>query len=234
MKMIKKLLRSSAIAISVLSFLFPSSNVAAAVYKGQMPATAELRSGPYVGGQIGYDLFRIHQNINLGSGLLTANPMLDVNGFTGGVFLGYGYFFKNNFYLGGEGLLNYTDASINYSITDPSTSYYTKITTAGGASLALLPGYKLTPTSLIYARLGYNWDHIKATETSFSTSTNTTKWSHSFAYGLGLESLVYRNWSMRLEYTYTNNNWFKSSLGAGTHFNVTNNRFVVAALYRFT
>lgn len=227
-----KLFLSAATIGFCAASLLTASAAFAQTYKGEV-VDRGLQSGLYLGGQLGYDSFRVHQNINLGSGLLTANPMLNSNGMTGGLFAGYGRYFKDYYYLGGEVVGSFSTASTTYSFADSLNSYYLRLTTSGGMGLAALPGVKLNHDSLAYVRLGCNWDRMTSLEIIPGTSLNTARWIHGFVYGLGIETLVHKNWSARVEYTHTQNYSYKTALAAGTNFNISDNRFLAAVLYHF-
>lgn len=236
----KKVLRLSAISASVLAAsMMLSSTAFAANYKGDVgykgeppcPAPEKLGSGFYLGGQVGYDSYRVRENVSLAAGALSANPSLNATGFVGGLFLGYGQYFSDYYYLGGELLGNASNASSNWSANTSTLSYNSKFSVNGTWGLALLPGLKLNNTSLIYVRLGYNWTNLKAQESTATASTSKSNTSGGFAYGLGLESLITGAWSVRTEYSHTNYNSFSSSMG--TSFSPSNNQYMVGLVYHF-
>ena len=231
----KKTLRLSAISVGVLAAsVLLSTSAFAANYKGDVgykgeapcPAPEKLMSGFYLGGQVGYDSYRVRRS----GGPIVANPALNSTGFVGGLFAGYGQYFSDYYYLGGEVLGNYSGAQTSYTMNN---NYNFTTNTYGTWGLALLPGLKLNNTSLVYVRLGYNWSRIKVQESLVTPAVSSSKstWSGGFAYGLGLESLITQNWSMRTEFSHTNNNSFSTS--AGTNVTPSDNQFMVGLVYHF-
>ncbi|MEQ1716454.1 MAG: outer membrane beta-barrel protein [Hyphomicrobium sp.] len=115
--------------------------------------------------------------------------------FTGGGHAGFNMGF-GNFIAGFEGDVNYDGSSFGY-------------TTAGGArgnldvdwnaSLRGRIGLPVGP-ALLYATAGFAWTEKSLAETSLSGATSST--SHTFAgvvYGIGAETYVMPNLSLRLE-----------------------------------
>lgn len=240
----KKVLQLSAISAGVLAAtLFLSTSAFAANYKGEgykgeapcPPPEPGLMGGFYVGGELGYDMWRVRENFN-SAGVASANPTLSATGIVGDLFLGYGQYWSNYYYLGAEVLGGYSNASSSWSANSAvPTTYTNKFNAYGDWGIAVLPGIKLNNATLLYARLGYNWDRLKASESAtapgYAASASTTKWSGGFAYGLGLETLVSGNWSMRTEYSHTNNNSFSTS--NSTSINPSKNQVMVGVVYHF-
>lgn len=234
----------SAISVGVLaaSLFLTSSAFAAHNYKGEAgykdapcpPAERGLQSGWYLGGQVGYDIYQVSTSAG-SSSPIAANPKMNSSGFIGGLFGGYGQYFNDWYYLGAELTGSYVNSSSTWSANQSTNSYTNKFNAYSSWGLAVLPGLKVNVNSLLYVRLGYNWDRVKSQE-SFTTattsgSTSTSKWSNGFVYGLGLESVVSGNWSVRTEYNRTNNNSFTSSFG--TKYNPNDNQVLVGLIYHF-
>jgi outer membrane immunogenic protein len=247
----KKTLRLSAITAGVLAAsVLLTSNAFAANYKGEggykdqgsfkdqapCPQIPTLMSGFYLGGQLGYDSYRVRENFAAGG--FTANPVMNATGFVGGLFAGYGQYFSDYYYLGGEVLGNYSGASTSWTANDGlGDSVTSKFNAYGTWGLAALPGLKLNNESLLYLRLGWNWTRLKASASASgpnvgSASASQSNWSNGFVYGLGLESLITGNWSVRTEYTHTNLSSFSSS-NLSTSFNPSNNQFMLGLVYHF-
>lgn len=239
----KKTLRLSAISVGVLaaSVLLSSTAFAAANYKGDVgykgeapcPAPEKLMSGFYIGGQIGYDMWRVRENVGSQFDTTagdTANPAVTPTGFIGGLFLGYGQYFSDYYYLGGEVLGNYSGASTSYSIDQ----YSNKFNAYGTWGLAVLPGLKLNNTTLLYVRLGYNWTNVKAQESTTAPTPNLSAsksfTSGGFTYGLGMESLITQAWSLRGEVSHTNNSSFSTSISS---YNPSDTTAMVGLVYHF-
>lgn len=200
------------------------------------PSCAQLTDGFYVGAEGGYDVYNININSSV-PGVGSNSVNLNANGWAGGLMLGYGKYFTNtSFYLGGELFGLYSNANETVNATNLTgvtpVSYDGKVNVNGSYGLALLPGVKLNDTTLGYVRLGYNWSSIKYQESLTGVgSASKTNTSSGFAYGLGVETLLSGNWSVRTEYTYTNYNSSNTSLGAGTSVDPSDNQFMLGLIY---
>jgi len=209
------------------------------VFKDAPPAPVcpQLMDGFYVGVQGGYDVYDVNISSST-AGVHSSNVDLNANGWVGGLMLGYGQYFSNMYYLGGELFGNLSNANENYNATSldggAPVAYNGKVTVNGSYGLALLPGVKLNDATLGYIRLGYNWTNIKYQESLTGVgSASKTNTSGGFAYGVGMETLLSGNWSLRTEYTYTNYNSSNTSLGAGTNVDPSDNQFMLGLLYHF-
>jgi opacity protein-like surface antigen len=250
----KTTLKLAAIATGVLTAtLLLSSTAFAHGYKGEAnykgeaapcpPPERGLQGGFYLGGQVGYDSYRIRTNLNTGS--FTANPAIAATGWVGGLFAGYGQYFNDFYYLAGEVLGNYSGASGNASYTVPALALNanSNVHVYGSWGLAVLPGIKLNNDSLLYARLGYDWARIKGNGNFAATiggvpvsaSGSNNQWTGGFTYGLGIETLLYQNWSMRTEVSHTGYNSFNNNLPAvGTvSVNPSDTQVMVGFIYHF-
>jgi opacity protein-like surface antigen len=78
---------------------------------------------------------------------------------------------------------------------------------------------------------------LKGTESATSTtgamvSASKTNTSGGFNFGLGLETLIVTNWSVRTEYSHT---WYNDFTGRlGTKFGPSDNLFMLGLLYHFS
>lgn len=199
-----------------------------------VPGCAQLTDGFYVGAQGGYDVYNVKINSSA-PGVGSNSVNLNANGWAGGLMLGYGKYFTN-FYLGGELFGLYSGANETVTTTNltvaPPVEFTGKVNVNGSYGLALLPGLKLNDTSLGYIRLGYNWNSIKYQESLTGVgSASKTNTASGFAYGLGVETLISGNWSVRTEYTYTNYDSSSTSLGAGTTVDPSDNQFMLGLIY---
>ena len=236
---------SSSFSLKVLTtlLLLASTSVALAAahkaashYKDEAipcPVPASLKDGFYVGIQGGYDAYRVHDNIALPiSTALGGNSNMHATGWVGGLFVGYGRVIGDTFYLGTEIFGNYNGSSSSYALASPVLgNYASKFTIKGNYGISLLPGVKVTSEALVYVRLGYNFATFQTQEYSTSTVTSSTQTNtgNGFNYGLGLETLAYKNFSVRAEYTYTNYTSFNS--GMGTTFSPADNQFMLGLIY---
>src|SRR3990167_5796972 len=138
-------LSSTAGKILVTSLIFASATGLAMAknykgdYKGECPVPPMLKDGFYLGGQVGYDSYRVREDINTPSESdIEGNPAINATGFVGGLFVGYGQYF-NMYYLGGEAFANWTGADHSYSLTDTNGTYNNKFEADSSYGLALLP-----------------------------------------------------------------------------------------------
>lgn len=235
-------LKSIAAATMLLSstLVFAGGNYKDGNFKDAVPCPTPpaLMDGFYVGLQGGYDSYDVGTNFTGTSDALIASGSNDLSatGWVGGLFLGYGRYFSNYYYLAGEIFGNYSnaDGSLNLTNTGSSAVYNGKFTVNGSYGLAVLPGLKLTDSSLLYIRLGYNWASLKYREfTTGASAASKSNTEGGFAYGIGLESLITGPWSVRGEFTHTNYGSFKTSMGTGfsTSVNPSDNQFMVGLNY---
>ncbi len=252
-----KVLTASLVLASTTGLAFAKNYKAEAnykgepVYKGEVPCPVPpmLKDGFYLGIQGGYDAYRVRESINAmdpdDDSSLTANPVISSTGWVGGLFIGYGRYLTDMFYLAGELYGNVSGAEQSWNITANNSdgtvdTYNNKVETNGSWGLAILPGIKLNDGALGYVRLGYNWVNLKGTEsaaetlggaTTGSVSTSKSQTSNGWNFGLGIEALVWDNWSVRTEYNHIYLNSFTSSFG--TKFNPSDNQFLVGVNYHF-
>lgn len=208
-------------------------------YKGEVcPPPVMLKDGFYIGAQVGYDSYRVRTSF--GSAAFPAifgTTVLNATGWAGGLFLGYGQYFNNLFYLAGEIFGTDSAANVRTRVTTTAGSFRGRVQANGSWGLALLPGIKLNDTSLGYIRLGWNWASLKGRATLLNAagvvvaSNNRTHTSNGFNFGVGIETLIVGNWSVRGEYSHTWYNNFTNA--AGTKFNPSNNEYMLGVLYHF-
>jgi len=234
------------VLVATSVFVTPLTSFAAgADYKGyKAPAVMpckNLSDGFYAGLAVGRDSYSVRRNTNLTFGGVTilGNPPLSATGWVGSIFAGYGQYFSNSFYLGGELFVDDSNASESqgHSNSTATSTYNTKFTVGTGYGISILPGLKLNDSSLFYVRLGYNWASLKGTETMTVTGTGSTSASKSstqggYNYGVGMETVISNALSLRGEYTYTSYNSFTSSLG--TKWSPSDYQFMLGLIYHFT
>lgn len=247
------LLTASLLVASTASFATPSyKGEAAPSYKDQAPCPQPLmlKDGFYVGGQVGYDAYRMATSLNASSGGVTATSggSVGANGWVGGLFLGYGQYFNNLAYLGLEIFGNDSGASQSFNSTATSSAGFSsstsgKVSVNGSYGISVLPGIKMNDATLGYIRLGYNRANIKTSGSATITApaagvpagtsvggSNNNNWRGGFNYGLGMETAFYENWSARAEYTRTNYQSFSSSITSVTPYD---NQFMLGLIYHF-
>lgn len=197
------------------------------------PIPPMLQDGFYAGIQGGYDSYRDRQNINSpGASGIIGTTALSATGVEGGLFVGYGATLTNWFYLGGEIFANTSNAGINYSTSDALGTYTARFKAHDTWGIALLPGANINNTSLAYLRFGWNWANLKSNESvTGSPSTSKSNTSNGFNAGLGLESLLKGNFSLRTEFSHT---WYNSfNTGYGSSINPSDNQFNLGLIYHF-
>jgi len=254
-KQLRLSLISSAVLLAATTACFAGS-YKGENYKGEAPAPCPtpltLKDGFYLGAQLGYDSYRIRDDVTAinaaGTISESTNPAVNATGWVGGIFGGYGQYFNEWYYLAGELFVNTSGASTSTTTTHVNTligtsSVYTKVSVGTSWGVSLLPGLKLNDASLLYVRLGYNQADIKGQASGVVTSlgvgsTSKTTWRGGFNYGLGLESTFYPNWSVRTEYTHTNYGSFSNSavVAAGStsaSYSPSDNQFMLGLIYHF-
>lgn len=242
------------------------------------PPVMMLHDGFYIGAGVGYDSYRIHQStftedfdttvvpsVFLDSDSITLNH--SATGWMGGIFVGYGRYF-DAFYLGLELNANGSNADTTYTwVDDSGDSFNAKVQARGTYGIALLPGIKINDSTLLYARLGYIRTSFKGSATinvapitvvgdpaaSFpgvNVSGSNSKWRNAFQYGIGLESYVAENVSIRGEFDHSSYNshniatsfTFTSldvppttslTTNSTTKYKPSNNEFMLSLLYHF-
>lgn len=217
-----------AVGVSVATLLLAStSSFANGAYKGEnykgeaMPAPCPvetmLKDGFYVGAQVGYDMYRISHDFTVeGDDVeLDGDPTLSVDGWVGGLFLGFGKYW-DNFYLGAEIFGNASGAKSDWDTSveddDEGVDVDIDVKVKSQYGISLLPGYKINNNSLLYLRVGYNWAKVDFDADAsdddgddlFGSDDNETV--HGWGYGVGIETLLMDNLSVRAEYTYTKYN----------------------------
>lgn len=250
-----------AVGVSVATLLLASTtSFAHSAYKGEnykgeaMPAPCPvetmLKDGFYVGAQVGYDMYRIEHEFAVGGAAVVldaSDSTISVDGWVGGLFLGYGKYW-DNFYLGAEIFGNASGAKSDWNATasDPTESLDVDVDlkVKSQYGISLLPGFKLNNNSLLYLRVGYNWakvdldvdaDTAAGVDLIDSDSSETV---HGWGYGVGLETLLMDNLSVRAEYTYTKYNNVDGDDDADDLFadfdHVSDNQFMMSLVYHIS
>lgn len=203
-----------------------------------------LHDGFYLGAQVGYDSYSVGASNGPVVNGTTFSRSSDIaaNGFAGGIFGGYGMYWNNFYYLGGELFVNGSGASDNITSTQTNASLTTsssaKSSTGWSWGVSVLPGLKVNDSTLAYVRLGYSQARIKGQVTYNSAGTivsNTNGYNSqgAFQYGVGLETAVYQNVSVRGEYSHANYGSFTTNNTTNTKFSPSNNQFMAALIYHF-
>lgn len=176
--------------------------LATTVVAGSMSAAlADVRTGFYVGTNVS-----MHANTGKARAKDKSVPYfgkfdLGRTRVGGGAFLGYGWV-SNCYYFAGEFAYDY--AYNKADVRQPSpTSVIQRVNLSARHvyNFASILGYKLTPSSIAYARLGLNWSERKLRSTISNVPVNRTKSLVSFVPGVGMETTLNRHVKTRLEYT---------------------------------
>lgn len=133
------------------------------------------------------------------------------NGLVNNLSAGYGATVDKNqkVYLGGELFTQLGSISLSHNQMNRSTYGY-------GASF--IPGYMLTPCTMLYGRLGV----ISQRYTHFNAITQTDS-----QVGVGLQTSLARHWDLRGEYVHTNNGIINN------FFSNKSNQANVGVVYKF-
>jgi opacity protein-like surface antigen len=230
------------------------------------PPIMMLHDGFYLGVGLGYDAYKFHGNTTgtvttTGTSTViyseTASYNSAATGWMGGIFAGYGRYFDWA-YLGLEINANTSNASGTNSYINNfgNASFKGQARTSYG--IALLPGMKVNDSSLLYVRLGYLRTNFKG---SFSDTNNvattiggvtipagtvsgsSSEWRGGFDLGIGIETYVAEDVSVRGEYNHT---WYNSkstsavpyvvgtaTVGATGKYTLSNNEYMLSLLYHF-
>lgn len=179
----------------------------------QAVSQANISSGFYGGGALGYGLTTAKYTVTLAPAApIPTQGSAEMSGLSGniGVHGGYGFVY-NCFYVGGEAGYTFDQSKIN-DTTGAGVFAGTggfQLKRSGYVGAALRGGYLVSPSTMLYLRLGGNWSKWKFldsgtptnsfTPTVFGTGSNTRV---SFVPGLGLETALNKNVYVRGEYTY--------------------------------
>lgn len=212
-----------------------------AIYKGvtALPCPS-LMGGFYLGAQLGYDAYRLGHTITGPGGSFSLDNSL--TGWVGGLYLGYGQYFNDQFYLGAEVLGNYNGNNdvIAAGSDDDGDSFSRTYRARGSWGIVVIPGIKLNPASLGYLRLGYIWTDLRQNTTIVNDggapiSLSNDRTIGGFDFGVGIETLLCANWSVRTQYDHVwySNKTTSSVDGTSVKLKPSNNQFTVGISYHF-
>lgn len=241
--------------MSVASLLLASTTSFAAAtnykgenYKGEPPCPVEkgLLGGFYLGVQGGYDIYRTNIEYNATTSVDVTQHgehKLSSPGWVGGGMLGYGMYI-DQWYLGGEVFGNGSgaDGSSHVTVTSGANVLQTEseVKVTANYGIDFIPGYKINNDTLVYGRLGYNWARVEAEQEATLNGVDITAHDDDktntvggFHWGVGMESMVYENFSLRAEYTYTKFKHFDVGGENIGEFTPADNQFMVGLLYHF-
>ena len=240
----------------ILTALCALTTMSVATYSHAQDFFTPLSDGVYLGAQIGYDSYseKLTQNTKSifdGSVAPFTLQTLDANGPVGGALFGYGHYFRDFYYLGGEIFGNLNGHTVASSTIDVNgfSQVQSKITMRGEFGLGFLPGLKINEETLAYLRLGYNWTDLQYKLLVQNTTPKSARGIKSSIlggvnFGIGIESSVYENVSVRAEFSHTNYQTFYANIPIvgvqeignyyQTHIDPSDNQFMAAVIYHFT
>lgn len=207
-------------------------------FKGEAcPPPQMLATGWYIGLQLGYETYRVRNSVNNPGApavpSLVSNPVLAAKGWVGGMLLGYDYMITDLFTIGAEIFMNASNADQFFSVAPGNTyNYKVKINPAYG--IGILPGIKVTDSTLAYIRLGWDKANIKVSENRLTVpGANKRYTSNAFTFGFGLETVTYGDWSLRGEYDHMWYGSFTTPAPYSTNVSPSDNQFMLAMIYHF-
>lgn len=175
---------------------------------------ANAANGFYVGGGVGannlFDRVTVSENGNLNSGN---------TGFIGGIFAGYDWQLPYCYDLALEVFGDSTTARIKDYQTSNQASLELKYRYNYG--LRVLPGYRVSPNSVVYLVLGGVDGHFKMTDSGYYSVANDTFNTVGYQLGIGASSALWKNLSLRGDGIYTSYN--ANSLNGSSNINYHNN-----------
>lgn len=218
-------------------------------------AYASSLNGLYVGLGLGPDYASIQENANVmqtQGGVLNFNvrntTQVAATGVFGTLFAGYGMYFANpyipnckNLYLALE--LNGNLSSMEHKRTNDEFVHenFTKTTFKMNDSygVSLLPGFLLTNTALVYARVAYSNANFKVSTSDISLQHKHTNLG-GFRWGFGVQQEVMKQVAMRLDYSHVDYENVKlstldtlSNTTKVTHLTPHTNEVEVSLIYNF-
>lgn len=182
-------------------------------FKGEVAAPAPapvvadkgLMGGFYLGAGLGYDSDRVTDNVESVAGIdIAGAPKFDTSltGVDGKIFGGYGQYF-DNWYLGAEAFIGLSNADGKIGTDAVNTKISSKISSKNSYGISLIPGYKFTPSTLTFVRVGWTSGKYELKDTDATGTASDSKRFNGLTLGVGMETQVYDNWSLRGEFDHT-------------------------------
>jgi outer membrane immunogenic protein len=209
------------ILLGGVSFLLLTSTGFAADQIVDVPAGFNW-SGFYVGAGGGFGAF--------GSGGDALAPFGELGG--GGGFgeltAGYDHMLTDRILLGG-----FIDAHLGSMKAEVKLGGlpFLKLTSKYGFDVGARLGYLLNDSTLGYVLGGYAWQRIEASDPGFGLDEHENM--DGYVLGVGMETAVRDNWSIKTEYRYTRYDSVSFTGIAGAEFDPYSHTFHIAANYRF-
>jgi outer membrane immunogenic protein len=202
-----------------------------------------IGTGFYAGIGAGADTARYNQHAHVtrpGTFNVVENDDFGAQGVFGSLFGGYAYT-RKMFYFAGELNGNVSSAAYHTSNKDYDHGTFSRTIykISQGWGLSALPGILLPGDALLYGVLGYASGYF-VLSSSDSSLQKSSQMLNGFRYGLGLEKNVYKNLSLRAEYSHINyQDQYKkvvipiADFTKKTTITPDTNQFEFALLYRF-
>lgn len=190
-------------------------------------------SGVYVGFGGGVGAVERKTEI-VDSGATLGLPDLGGDGVFAEVTAGYDYMVSERFLLGA-----FVDAhvgNIGFSANTPGGFGNVSLENKYGFDVAARAGYLLTPTTLGYVLGGYSWQRFEVDGLPSGAPFDTEKDRSGYVLGVGMETAISGNWTLKSEYRYANygNKAVLESFGGGElKLEPSTHTFHVGANYRF-
>ena len=192
-------------------------------------ASAETFNGGYVGIQGGYESTKADVT-DTGQGAFAGinfKDQISLTGANGGLFAGYGKKF-DNLYLGGEIEGSLSGADSKTSLTTGAGTITMNLEHKYDYGASIRAGMFPTKDTLIYGKVGFVRGEFK------DTSVNFTKTVNGLRFGIGSETAIAPNLSVRADWSYTD--YSKASYTDATQVGTANpssNLFRVGVAYSF-
>jgi outer membrane immunogenic protein len=172
---------------------------------GASAASANISTGFYLGGHVGYGSTTGKFTNQLANVPTNGSADFGVGAGNIGIFGGYGWV-TGCMYFGGEIGYTFENTKIRDSLNSGGNFGSSELKRNGYFNMALRGGYLFTPNTMLYVRLGGNWGkwHYRDSLNSFN-NTNPGRGHKnrlSFAPGVGLETAIHKHVYLRGEYTY--------------------------------
>lgn len=197
-------------------------------------STVAFADGAYVGGALGLssNTFKLNDAASQ-----TTNFQKDE--LTIGGLAGYGSTFNDILYLGGEAFLNGGSATTSTKTID-NGSQTAKLTSTYNYGIDFVPGIKVTPSTMIYGKVGLSEARFKLTENlapGFTSGVAGTSSENRLGgrLGLGAQTDVSTNFAVRGEFVHTAYRGFTEPSNAGFQNRITpkTNTATIGLVYKF-
>lgn len=162
-------------------------------------AQAEMGTGMYLGINASANAFAADGSIRDENDALTHSADFGKHHAGVGGYLGYGISCGCLYYAGEIGY-QFINADFSFTQHETDPAIITKFKNRHSFDFAFRAGYKLTPATIAYIRLGGSWGKYKLR--SSIPQFNSSKSHVTFAPGLGIETALTRNWVGRMEWSY--------------------------------